>query len=944
MINLNPRSVYNKQNEFHTLVSELSIDLICISESWERENLTLDQLIQLEDYKVISNVHQRVGKGGRPAIIVNERKYFVQNITNNLVNVPYGVEIVWAILTPKNLSATSRIKKIVIASVYSKPSSKKKTLLQDHIAETYHLLRSKYQSGLHFIMAGDTNDLKLDPILSLSPQLKQVVSTPTRKGAILDPIITTLATYYQTPVCLPPLDPDPDQTGAPSDHMIVFMEPINGVNNNPARVKKTVTFRPLPESGIRLMGAWLVNHSWDTLYRADTAHRKAEIFQNTLLEKLNLFLPEKTVQYTSQDQVWITPEIKQLARKKSREFSKHRRSPKWKTLNSLYEQKCQKARSLCYTNIVSDLKNSNPGQWYSKLKRMCNYDQLKTEKTCVEEISQYSDLEQAEIIAEKFSNVSNQYEAIDSDQITRHTIGAKGNPKSMPTFEAYQVYEYLRKIKTNTSTVKGDIPAKLIKEFAPELSDPLSNILNCMVSRGEFPYIWKLEMVTPAAKVHPPASVSDLRKISGLKNFSKIAEKRLGKFIIEDMSNKRDPSQFGNQKGVSVNHYLIKMIHEILSSVDNNTASEKFAVFCSMIDWKQAFDRQCPTLGVQAFVENGVRNDLVPLLTSYFQDRRMIVKWHGVESSLKILKGGGPQGGLWGILEYLAQSNNNTNSVKPDRKFKFIDDLSILEVINLLSIGIASYNFKSHVPSNIPANGYVIPKENLKTQAHLNLINEWTKANKMLLNEKKCNGMIFNFCKDYQFTCNIKIEKEDMEIIPQTKLLGVMINDRLTWDDNTKYLVQRANSRLRLLHKLVSFSVPIDDLINIYVLYVRSILEQSCQVWHSSLTLENANDLERIQKNALKIILQDEYENYSNALSLSGLKSLIERRKELCLRFAKACLKNQQTNSMFPLNPISNSYDIHTRHREKFLVTKCNTTRLKNSAIPYMQSLLNTEK
>ena len=93
-----------------------------------------------------------------------------------------------------------------------------------------------------------------------------------------------------------------------------------------------------------------------------------------------------------------------------------------------------------------------------------------------------------------------------------------------------------------------------------------------------------------------------------------------------------------------------------------------------------------------------------------------------------------------------------------------------------------------------------------------------------------------------------------------------MINDSLTWDDNTKYLVQRANSRLRLLHKLVSFSVPIDDLINIYVLYVRSILEQSCQVWHSSLTLENANDLERIQKNALKIILQDEYENYSNAL------------------------------------------------------------------------------
>ena len=110
----------------------------------------------------------------------------------------------------------------------------------------------------------------------------------------------------------------------------------------------------------------------------------------------------------------------------------------------------------------------------------------------------------------------------------------------------------------------------------------------------------------------------------------------IGKFIIEDMSNNRAPSQYGNQKGVSFNHYLIKMIREILSSLDNNSVSDKFAVFFSMINWKQAFDRQCPTLGIQAFVENnGVRKALVPLLVSYFEDRRMIVKWHGANLILK---------------------------------------------------------------------------------------------------------------------------------------------------------------------------------------------------------------------------------------------------------------------------------------------------------------------
>ena len=420
----------------------------------------------------------------------------------------------------------------------------------------------------------------------------------------------------------------------------------------------------------------------------------------TLFEKLNLFLPEKAVKFTSEDQVWITPEIKNISRRKRREFSKHRKSPKWKTLNKIFEEKCDLARKSYYENIVSDLKTSNPGQWHSKLKRMTSYDQMKADEVIVDSICHLSDQDQAEQIADSFMKVSNQYDPIDPKQIY---LKAE-NEKPVPVIEPHEVYEYLKKIKTNTSTVKDDVPAKIIKEFAPEISTPLADIISCMVTRGEFPNIWKLEMVTPAPKVYPTPSVNELRKISGLKNLSKIAEKILGAVLISDMSATRDPSQYGNEKGISVNHYLIKMINEILVSVDKNTANEKFAVWCSLIDWKQAFDRQCPTLGVQSFVNNGVRNCLVPLLINYFENRKMIVKWHGQESTVRDLIGGGPQGALWGILEYLAQSNGNTDYVSNEKKFKFIDDLSILEMINILSIGIASYNYKLHVPSDIPAN------------------------------------------------------------------------------------------------------------------------------------------------------------------------------------------------------------------------------------------------
>ena len=66
---------------------------------------------------------------------------------------------------------------------------------------------------------------------------------------------------------------------------------------------------------------------------------------------------------------------------------------------------------------MSDLKQSNPGQWYSKLKRITSHDQPKTEEVYIESICHLSDQEQAELIAETFSKVSNEYDPIDTGKI-----------------------------------------------------------------------------------------------------------------------------------------------------------------------------------------------------------------------------------------------------------------------------------------------------------------------------------------------------------------------------------------------------------------------------------------------------------------------------------------------------------------------------------------------
>ena len=116
----------------------------------------------------------------------------------------------------------------------------------------------------------------------------------------------------------------------------------------------------------------------------------------------------------------------------------------------------------------------------------------------------------------------------------------------------------------------------------------------------------------------------------------------------------------------------------------------------------------------------------------------MRVKW----------RGSGPQESTFGVLEYLSQSNDNSNNVPVDDRYKFMDDLTILEFIQLIDVGLASYNIKAQVPSNIPQHNQLIRSEDLKTTNYIKEINEWTEKILMKLNEKKTKQIIFNINKD----------------------------------------------------------------------------------------------------------------------------------------------------------------------------------------------------
>ena len=140
-----------------------------------------------------------------------------------------------------------------------------------------------------------------------------------------------------------------------------------------------------------------------------------------------------------------------------------------------------------------------------------------------------------------------------------------------------------------------------------------------------------------------------------------------------------------------------------------------------------------------------------------------------------------------------------------------------------------------------------------------------------------------------------------------------------------------------ILHNLYDFKLPIEEMVEIYIMYIRSVLESSAVVWHSSITKGEEIEIERVQKVALRIILKENYECYDRALNITSLETLKERRTQLCQSFAQKCTKNENTKAMFPLKPIN----VHTRDHDKYFVQHATTARLANSAIPYMQRLLN---
>jgi hypothetical protein len=89
-----------------------------------------------------------------------------------------------------------------------------------------------------------------------------------------------------------------------------------------------------------------------------------------VLDKLDEFCPEKTRKISSDDQPWYTEQLKRLNRRIRREFSKKRRSKRYRKLKKIYLKKVLQAKRNFKSRMIDDVMTARTCQWYSKLKRI----------------------------------------------------------------------------------------------------------------------------------------------------------------------------------------------------------------------------------------------------------------------------------------------------------------------------------------------------------------------------------------------------------------------------------------------------------------------------------------------------------------------------------------------------------------------------------------------
>lgn len=389
------------------------------------------------------------------------------------------------------------------------------------------------------------------------------------------------------------------------------------------------------------------------------------------------------------------------------------------------------------------------------------------------------------------------------------------------------IRKLLLKLSLSSSLDVLEFDYKLLRLSCDAIVPSLTYLFNMSLQTGCVPTDWKYARVTPIYKGKGEHSdTSNFRPISVLSHIAKILEKevqcQLVSYLIEHDFITLDQSAY--RKFHSTSTCLHTSIDEWLQNIE-----DKLYTGVCFLDISKCFDTINHLILLDKLSKYGVKSIENLWFKSYLSDRFQIVKYNNKVSQALPINIGVPQGSTLGPLLFMLFVNDLPLHVHNGRCSMFADDTIIY------------------------CNDDSIDSLTFKLNACLQHVNQWYKANKLVLNISKSNSMIINshISADDRDKFKIILDHKDINYVTHVKHLGIILDEELKFNYHVNELIKKISGKLAWLSRLRCI-VPYNILELVYKTYILPLFDYACSVW--GCTNMNINSLQRLQNRAARII------------------------------------------------------------------------------------------